>query len=99
MTTRPEGDPLSMVAYGLAILPLIRYLQDEVPDVSQPWYADDARAFQKYPCRARAQLRESLKRVPRLRLSNCHRYEIPGQLHRRSRRSEYLGQGEDQGLG
>jgi hypothetical protein len=39
-----QGDPLKGVAYGLTTLPLIRYLQDEVPDVSQPWYADDAGA-------------------------------------------------------
>jgi hypothetical protein len=30
------------VAYGLAILPLIHYLKDEVPDIHQPWYADNA---------------------------------------------------------
>ena len=36
-----QGDPLSMVLYGLALLPLSEYLRKEVPDVLQPWYADD----------------------------------------------------------
>jgi hypothetical protein len=31
-----------MVAYGLSLLPLIRQLKDEFPDIFQPWYADDA---------------------------------------------------------
>jgi hypothetical protein len=37
------GDPLSMVAYGLSLLPLTCQLKDEFPDVFQPWYADDVR--------------------------------------------------------
>jgi hypothetical protein len=37
-----QGDPLSMVAYGLSLFPFIRQLKDEFPDVFQPWYADDA---------------------------------------------------------
>jgi hypothetical protein len=39
-----QGDPLSMFAYGIGILPLIRRLQEEFPTVKQPWYADDAGA-------------------------------------------------------
>ena len=39
-----QGDPLSMIVYGIGILPLIRELQDAHPQVTQPWYADDARA-------------------------------------------------------
>ena len=43
---RNEGmtqvDPLEMVAYGMGILPLIRYLRMSHPSVTQPWYTDDA---------------------------------------------------------
>jgi hypothetical protein len=39
-----QGDPLAMAAYGILLLPLIRQLKREIPDVSQPWYADDAGA-------------------------------------------------------
>ena len=37
-----QGDPLSMVLYGLALLPLIRHLHSEHPHAAQQWYADDA---------------------------------------------------------
>ena len=37
-----QGDPLSMFAYGIGTLPLIRQLKQEFPDLEQPWYADDA---------------------------------------------------------
>jgi hypothetical protein len=33
-----------MAAYGLGLLPLIRQLKEEFPEVRQPWYADDAGA-------------------------------------------------------
>jgi hypothetical protein len=33
-----------MVAYGILLLPLIRDLKEELPDVNQPWYADDSGA-------------------------------------------------------
>ena len=31
-----------MVSYGVGILPLIKFLKLTYPDVTQPWYADDA---------------------------------------------------------
>ena len=34
-----------MIAYRIEILPLIKNLKREIPDVTQPWYADDARAL------------------------------------------------------
>jgi hypothetical protein len=37
-----QGDPLSMVAYGILLLPLIQALKERLPDVNQPWYTDDA---------------------------------------------------------
>jgi hypothetical protein len=43
-----QGDPLSMFAYGIGILPLIRLLKTEFPAVEQPWYADDAGAGGKF---------------------------------------------------
>jgi hypothetical protein len=33
-----QGDPLSMYAYGMGILLLIRVLKQEFPEVKQPWY-------------------------------------------------------------
>ena len=42
-----QGCPFSMVGYGLLVLPLIRRLQQEFPDVASPWYADDAMAAGK----------------------------------------------------
>ena len=39
-----QGDPLAMGMYALAVVPLIRRLRNEVPDVSQVWFADDASA-------------------------------------------------------
>jgi hypothetical protein len=37
-----QGDPLAMVLYGLALVPLAEMLREAVPEVLQPWYADDA---------------------------------------------------------
>ena len=37
-----QGDPLSMMLYGIALIPLARTLRQAVPSVIQPWYADDA---------------------------------------------------------
>ena len=37
-----QGDPLSMIAYGIGVLPLIRELWDTHPRVTQPCYDDDA---------------------------------------------------------
>ena len=40
-----QGDPLAMISYKIGILPLIKNLKQEIPDVTQPWYADDAGAL------------------------------------------------------
>ena len=37
-----QGDPLAMVLYGLAMVPLSKQLREEFPQVLQAWYADDA---------------------------------------------------------
>ena len=39
-----QGDPLSIISYGIGVLPLIRELRYTHPCVTQPWYADDAGA-------------------------------------------------------
>ncbi len=43
-----QGDPLSMFAYGVGVLPLIHQLKAEFPAVEQPWYAEDAGAGGKF---------------------------------------------------
>ena len=48
-----QGDPLAMVLYGIALLPLAEALRMEFPDVLQPWYVDDA-AMQGPPARVAA---------------------------------------------
>jgi len=40
-----QGDPLSMFAYGVATLPLIRHLKSKFPTLYQTSYADDASAI------------------------------------------------------
>ena len=37
-----QGDPLTMLMYALATIPLIKKLKTNVNDVNQVWYADDA---------------------------------------------------------
>ena len=36
-----QGDHIAMIAYGIIITPLIKNLKWDIPDVTQPWYADD----------------------------------------------------------
>ena len=38
-----QGNLLAMIAYGIIIFPLINNLKQEIPDGTQPWYADNAR--------------------------------------------------------
>ena len=40
-----QGDPLDMVSYGIGVPFLIKCLKVAYPDVTQPWYADDAGAL------------------------------------------------------
>ena len=40
-----QGEPLTMIAYGIGILPLIKNLKQETPDVTQPWYTDNSGAL------------------------------------------------------
>ena len=39
-----QEDILVIVVYGLGIPPLIHELRQDYPDVTHPWYEDDARA-------------------------------------------------------
>ena len=39
-----QGNALTMVAYGLGILPLVHELRKSHPIVTEPWYADDTGA-------------------------------------------------------
>ena len=43
-----QGDPLAMITYGIGILPFIKNLKQEISDITQPWYADDARALDTF---------------------------------------------------
>ena len=36
-----QGGTLSVIEYGIGILPLIKNLKRKIPDVAQLWYADD----------------------------------------------------------
>ena len=36
-----QGGPLSMIADGVGILPLLKYLKRKIPDITHPWYADE----------------------------------------------------------
>ena len=38
-----QRDPLAMIAYSIRILPLIKNLKREIPDITQPWFADNSR--------------------------------------------------------
>ena len=40
-----QGYPLSKVAYGIGILPVIKLPKSANPDVTQYWYADNAGAL------------------------------------------------------
>ena len=37
-----QGGPLSMIAFGIGILLLIKSIKLDISDVTQSWYADDA---------------------------------------------------------
>ena len=43
-----QGDPFSMVLYGLDILPLCEILNKYQKELLQIWYADDAKAAGKF---------------------------------------------------
>ena len=43
-----QGCPLAMIIYGIGNLPLVRELKQQVPDVIQPWFADDASGGGKF---------------------------------------------------
>ena len=40
-----QGDPLAMMNYIIGVLPLIKQLKSEYPDVTQPWFTDNAGAL------------------------------------------------------
>ena len=40
-----QGDPLDMVAHGIVIILLIKQTKSIHPEITHPWYADDAGAL------------------------------------------------------
>ena len=40
-----QREPLTMIAYRIVIISLTKNLKREIPDVTQPWYSDNARAL------------------------------------------------------
>ena len=42
-----HGGPLAMAMYAIAVTPLINYLRQSQPDISQVWFADDTTAAGK----------------------------------------------------
>ena len=43
-----QGDPLSMVVYGIGMIPLTLQLKREILDCFQPWYDEDAAAGENF---------------------------------------------------
>ena len=39
-----QGEPLSMIAYGIGFLPIVQELRDKNPGITQPCYTDDTGA-------------------------------------------------------
>ena len=40
-----QGDPLSIITYGIVILPLTKNIKQDIPDFKHPWYTDDSGAL------------------------------------------------------
>ena len=40
-----QGDHIAMIEYKIGVLPIIKNKKRAIPDVTQPWYADDARSL------------------------------------------------------
>ena len=40
-----QGGPLAMIAYRIGILPISKNLKQDIPDITQPWYADNNRGL------------------------------------------------------
>ena len=53
-----QGDPISMVLYGLVILPLAEAMREADTGFLQPWYTDDA--AMRGPTRSKAKLLRAL---------------------------------------
>ena len=58
-----HGDPLSMVLYGITLVPLAEQLQAADPGILSPFYADDAK-FDGLARRSAQLLKLSMKRGP-----------------------------------
>ena len=43
-----QGELPAMIDYGIGILPIIKNLKRELPDLTQPWCADNAKEFGKF---------------------------------------------------
>ena len=37
-----QGDPLAMLGYSIAIMPMVRQLKHSFPNIMSIWYADNA---------------------------------------------------------
>ena len=40
-----QGAPMDMVSYGIGFLPMIKHMKAAYPDVTYPWYDDNAGAL------------------------------------------------------
>ena len=55
-----QGDPLSMICYGIGILPLISMLKSEVTAARQQWFADGSTAEKFVDIRGQFERRQQL---------------------------------------
>ena len=46
--SKTQGNPLILIVFGIGTLTLIKNLKWEIPDITKPWYADNAGALRTF---------------------------------------------------
>ena len=100
-----QGDSLAIIAYRIGILPLIKNIKKEIPDVTHPWYAENAGALGTFAilenyfdsltrqCLGRGYQPKPIKSALIVRLENTKAEKVFGARHgfRVSTGARYLG--------